>query len=74
VEEAELPLLRQLAADAGGNESFLRAVLSLLVFSERGLLAVSQGDNRLTLRLLPSREKVDLFACPYLVKLQGPSS
>jgi single-stranded-DNA-specific exonuclease len=74
-EGAELPLLRQLAAEAGGSESFLRAVLSLCVFSERGLLAVDHGGkDYLTLRLLPAQSKVDLFACPYLLRLQSPTA
>ena len=33
-----LPLLRALAEDAGGNDSFLRGVFTLSVFAERGLL------------------------------------
>ncbi|MCI2055936.1 MAG: hypothetical protein LKJ86_02205 [Oscillibacter sp.] len=74
VEGAELPLLRSLAAAGGGNESFLRAILSVQVFSERGLLSVRQGGDTLTLRLVPVQGKVDLFACPYLVRLQGPSA
>lgn len=74
LEGAELPVLRALAAEAGGNESFLRAALSLSVFSERGLLAVKADGGRLTLRLLPIREKVDLFACPYLARLREPTS
>jgi single-stranded-DNA-specific exonuclease len=51
-EEAELPVLRRLAAEGGGNESFLRAALSLSVFSERGLLSVSQTGDRL--RICPA--------------------
>lgn len=74
VEEAELPLLRRLAAAAGGNESFLRAALALDVFAERGLLARTREHDRVTLRLMPARGKVDLFACPYLSQLQNLSS
>ena len=70
VEGDELPLLRQLAADAGGTESFLRAALSLEVFSERGLLNVELEEHRLSMRLVPRQGKVDLFACPYLVRLE----
>jgi single-stranded-DNA-specific exonuclease len=69
-EEAELPVLRRLAAEGGGNESFLRAALSLSVFSERGLLSVSQTGDRLRISLQPARGKVDLFACPYLTPLR----
>ena len=67
--ETELPLLRQLAAEAGGSESFLRAVLAMEVFAERGLLHLSRGEGRLTISLVPTQGKVDLFACPYLSAL-----
>ena len=60
----QLPFLRQLAAQAGGGESFLRAGLALLVFDERGLLSVSQDTGRLTLCLNLIQGKVDLFASP----------
>ena len=70
-EEDQLPFLRQLAAQAGGGESFLRAGLALLVFDERGLLSASQDGGRLTLRLNPIQGKVDLFASPYLSRLRG---
>ena len=69
VSETELPLLRQLAAEAGGSESFLRAVLAMEVFAERGLLHLSRGEGRLTISLVPTQGKVDLFACPYLSAL-----
>ena len=71
VEEALLPFLRQLAAQAGGGESFLRAGLALRVFDERGLLSMSRDGDRLTLCLSPIQGKVDLFACPYLTQLRG---
>ena len=70
-EEDQLPFLRQLAAQAGGSESFLRAGLALLVFHERGLLSVSRDGGRLTLCLNPIQGKVDLFASPYLSRLRG---
>ena len=73
-EVAELPILRQLALDAGGSESFLRAALSLEVFSERGLLSVEREEHRLTLSLVPAHGKVDLFGCPYLARLKNPFS
>jgi single-stranded-DNA-specific exonuclease len=70
IECAELPLLRELAAEAGGNESFLRAILSIAVFTERGLMATNVEQDRLIMHLLPVQEKVDLFSCPYLVRLR----
>ncbi len=69
VETAELPFLRRLAAAAGGSDGFLRASLALAVFAERGLLSLRREEGRLSLRLLPSQGKVDLFACPYLSQL-----
>ncbi len=69
VETAELPFLRRLAAAAGGSDGFLRANLALAVFAERGLLSLRREEGRLSLRLLPSQGKVDLFACPYLSQL-----
>ena len=70
-EENLLPFLRQLAAQAGGGESFLRAGLALRVFDERGLLSMNQEGGRLTLCLNPIQGKVDLFASPYLSRLRG---
>ena len=72
LEDAELPFLRRLAAAAGGNESFLRAVLALEVFTERGLLDMDHDAGRLRLRLIPAHGKVNLAACPYLERLDDP--
>ena len=69
-EEELLPYLRQLAAQAGGSESFLRTALALEVFQERGLISLSLRDGRLSLCLNHTQGKVDLFGCPYLVRLQ----
>ncbi|MEI3304972.1 MAG: hypothetical protein V8R40_02445 [Dysosmobacter sp.] len=68
-EEDRLPYLRQLAAQAGGCESFLRAALALRVFAERGLISLTVRGDRLALCLNPIQGKVDLFACPYLARL-----
>ena len=70
-EEDRLPYLRRLAARMGGSESFLRAALALEVFRERGLISLSRQGDRLTLCLIPVQGKVDLTACPYLLRLQG---
>ena len=70
MEEELLPFLRQLAAQAGGSESFLRTALALQVFRERGLISLSLRDSRLSLCLNHTQGKVDLFGCPYLVRLQ----
>ena len=69
-----LPYLRRLAAAGGGNESFLRAALALIVFDERGLLSMTLREGRLTLCLNQTQGKVDLFASPYLSRLRGPAA
>lgn len=69
-----LPFLRQLAALGGGNESFLRAALALAVFHERQLLSLSISGDDLTLKLTPTQGKVDLFASPYLTRLQDAAN
>ena len=69
-EENRLPYLRALAGCTGGSESFLRAALALEVFRERGLIAMSEREGRLSLCLLPVQGKVDLTACPYLARLE----
>ena len=70
LEEPMLPYLRQLAAQTGGTESFLRTALALQVFRERGLISMSLQGDQLTLCLNPIQGKVDLNACPYLIRLQ----
>ena len=72
--QAELPFLRQLAADGGGCESFLRAALALAVFSERGLLSLTRENGTLLVKLRQTRQKVDLFASPYLPRLPGAAN
>lgn len=69
-EEDLLPYLRSLADAVGGTEGFLRAALALSVFDERGLLSLETDGERLLLKLHTLSGKVDLFACPYLCRLQ----
>ena len=71
LEAARLPFLRRLASQGGGTESFLRAGLAVRVFAERGLLSLADGDETVTLSLNPIQGKVDLNACPYLMRLHG---
>lgn len=66
----ELPLLRRLAAAAGGSESFARACLCMCVFTERGLLECSAEDGELTLRLTAQGKKVDLEQSPCVLTLR----
>ncbi|MEG1657858.1 MAG: single-stranded-DNA-specific exonuclease RecJ [Oscillibacter sp.] len=70
LEENLLPYLRRLANAGGGTEGFLRAALALAVFDERGLLTSQLDGDRLVLKLRTTQGKVDLFACPYLSRLQ----
>ncbi|MBQ1603746.1 MAG: hypothetical protein II079_07735, partial [Oscillospiraceae bacterium] len=70
----ELPLLRRLAAEIPGAESFLRTALCLEVFAERGLLTLSRADGMLTLRLTALGKKVALDECPYLCMLRAKLS
>ena len=65
-----LPYIRQLAAQAGGCESFLRTALALEVFHERGLITKTIQEDCVTLCLNPVQGKVDLFACPFLSRLR----
>ena len=66
-----LPYLRSLSAQAGGCDSFLRAALALLVFQERGLIALTLQDDRVSLCLNPIQGKIDLYASPYLLRLRN---
>ncbi len=71
LETERLPFLRRLASQAGGTESFLRAGLAVRVFAERGLLSLTDTEETMTLALNPIQGKVDLNACPYLMRLHG---
>ena len=62
------------AAQIGGGESFLRTALSLQVFRERGLISLSTQGDSITICLNPIQGKVDLNACPYLMRLQDDTS
>lgn len=68
--EPELPLLRRLSAEMVGAESFLRTVLCLYVFAERGLLQLSCTDGMLSLRLQSDGKKVVLEDSVYLRALR----
>ncbi|MBQ7713699.1 MAG: single-stranded-DNA-specific exonuclease RecJ [Oscillospiraceae bacterium] len=69
--DAELPLLRRLAAELGGADSFLRAGVCLDVFAERGLLTLERSGDELTLRLTAGGKRVELADCPYIIRLRG---
>lgn len=66
----ELPLLRHIAAELPGTESFLRTALSLEIFAERGLLTLDRTGDVLTLRLTSDGKKVELDDNPYLARLR----
>ena len=67
--EPELPLLRRLAAEMTGAESFLRVAVCLDIFAERGLLTMERSGDTLTLRLTSDGKKVELDENPYLKQL-----
>ena len=66
----ELPLLRRIAGELPGAESFLRTALCLEVFAERGLLSLERVNGILTLRLTAEGKKVELDDGPYLRRLR----
>ncbi|MBR3570525.1 MAG: single-stranded-DNA-specific exonuclease RecJ [Oscillibacter sp.] len=70
IETDTLPCLRDLAAEIGGCEGFLRAALALSVFEERGLIRVAERGDRMTITMLPRSGKVSLNDCPYLMRLK----
>ena len=53
-----------------GAESFLRTVLCLEIFAERGLLTISRADKYITLRLTSDGKRVELDSSPYLRRLR----
>ena len=66
----ELPLVRRLAAEIDGADSFLRTLVCLEVFAERGLVSLTRRDGTLSVRIADSG-KVDIDACPYLRALNA---
>ena len=69
-----LPFLRELAGPQSNSDSFLRAALGLMVFSERGLLEDRLEGGQLTLRLTAEGKKVSLLDCPLLQRLNPARS
>ena len=68
--DAELPLLRRIAAEVTGAESFLRTAVCLNVFAERGLLSMAREDGLMTIRLTPGERKVELEDSALLRRLR----
>ena len=66
----EMPLLRRLAAQTQGAESFLRAALCLAVFAERNLVTLRREGGSITLRLTAEGKKVELDESVYLRALR----
>ena len=67
--EPELPLLRRLAAEVDGADTFLRTLVCLEVFAERGLISMARRDGTLSLRITNGGEKINIDRCPYLQAL-----
>ncbi len=68
-ETPRLPLLRKLEKRMGGVDPFLRAMVCLTVFAERGLIEFSRRGDLCRLRRLPIAGKADLAASPYMMTL-----
>ena len=64
-----LPALRRLAGAVNGTESFLRAVLGVEVFAERGLITLSVQEDRMSLHPRPGR-RADLEQSVYMRALR----
>lgn len=68
-ELSRLPALRRLAGAVNGTESFLRAVLGVEVFAERGLITLSVQEDRMNLHPRPGR-RADLEQSVYMRALR----
>ena len=66
----ELPLLRRVAAEITGAESFVRASVCLEIFAERGLISVERAAGGITLRLTAEGKKVELEQSPLVLRLR----
>ena len=64
-----LPLLRRLSGALQGAEPFLRTVLCLEVFRERGLLQCCRLGDSISLHLTSQGKKVALDRSEYLLRL-----
>ena len=54
----------------GGVDPFLRAMMCLRVFDERGLIALECAGDLCRIRRCPLAGKADLNASPYMQTLQ----
>ena len=68
-ELGRLPALRRLAGAVNGTESFLRAVLGVEVFAERGLITLSVQEDQMSLHPQPGR-RADLEQSVYMRALR----
>ena len=68
-ELSRLPALRRLAGAVNGTESFLRAVLGVEVFAERGLITLSVQEDQMNLHPRPGR-RADLEQSVYMRALR----
>ena len=65
----KLPFIRRFAGRLGGQEPFLRTLVCLAVFQERGLLSFREEGDTFTICLDLTR-RVSLDDCPYMRRLQ----
>ncbi len=68
--EAELPLLRHVAAELSGADGFLRSAVCLAVFAERGLVSLERSGGTLTIRMTAAGKKVELEDSPIVRRLR----
>lgn len=66
---ARLPALRRLAEEVDGAEPFLRSVLGVEVFAERGLITLSVQEDMMIVRPRPGR-RADLEQSVYVRRLR----
>ncbi len=69
VDTSYLPFVRNMAANIGGAEAFLRTALCLRVFAERGLLELQHEGDALYLHMTDQGKKVSLEQSVYLQHL-----
>ncbi len=65
-----LPMLRKIEKVLGGVDPFLRAMVCLSVFCERGLLRISIKQDECVISRMPISEKANLDSSPYVQTLQ----
>ena len=71
-EQGYAPSVREIC-QAVGLKSPSTVHFHLKRLQERGLIALTRKDDRIILCLMPIQGKVNLDACPYLIRLGRPA-